>query len=186
MKIKQIIYSFIYRKILGWKAEYLVPHYDKCIICAAPHTSNLDLFIGKLYYGTIGYKASFMMKKEWFFFPLGLFFKSVGGIPVYRGKNTSLVEQMAEKFASKKTFHLAITPEGTRQPNPNWKKGFYYIALKAEVPIVLIGINYSTKTITAGKVIFPSGDIDKDMKEIKLYYKDFVGKHPENFALGDI
>lgn len=72
--MRKAIYGFIYRRILGWKAVVTVPDYDKCVICAAPHTSNLDLFIGKLFYGTIGGKTSFMMKKEWFFFPLGLFF----------------------------------------------------------------------------------------------------------------
>ena len=62
-------------------------------------------------------------------------------------------------------FHLAITPEGTRKANPNWKKGFYYIALKAQVPIVLIGIDYSTKTITSTKAIMPTGDLNKDMRK---------------------
>ncbi|NDV65937.1 1-acyl-sn-glycerol-3-phosphate acyltransferase [Bacteroides sp. 224] len=184
--MKKAIYGFIYQKILGWKAVWTVPMYDKCVICAAPHTSNLDLFIGKLFYGTAGGKTSFMMKKEWFFFPLGLFFKAAGGIPVDRKKKTSLVDQMVEAFAKRKKFHLAITPEGTRKANPNWKKGFYYIALKAKVPIILIGIDYRTKTISAAKSLFPTGDIEKDMREIKLYYKNFSGRHPENFALGTI
>ena len=120
------------------------------------------------------------------FFPLGLIFKAVGGIPVDRGRKTSLVDQMVHHFNECKKFHLAITPEGTRKANPNWKKGFYYISLKAQVPIVLIGIDYEKKTISATKAIMPSGDINKDMREIKLYYKDFKGKHPENFALGEI
>lgn len=126
------------------------------------------------------------MKKEWFFFPLGLIFKAVGGIPVDRSKKTSLVDQMAQQFAERKQFHLAITPEGTRKANPNWKKGFYYIALKAQVPIVLIGIDYPSKTISATKAIMPSGNIDADMKEIKLYYKDFKGRHPDMFTIGNI
>ena len=183
--MKKALYSFIYFRLLGWKTNVTVPNYDKCVVCAAPHTSNLDLFIGKLFYGSIGRKTSFMMKKEWFFFPLGIFFKAVGGIPVYRGRKTSLVDQMCEQFAIRKKFHLAITPEGTRQCNPNWKKGFYYIALKAQVPIVLIGIDYPSKTISSTKAIMPSGDIEADMKEIKSYYKGFTGKHPELFCLGD-
>lgn len=184
--MKKKLYSFIYRHLLGWKTNVTVPYYDKCVICAAPHTSNWDLFIGKLFYGAIGRKASFMMKKEWFFFPLGLIFKFIGGIPVDRKRNTSLVDQMAERFAHSKQFHLAITPEGTRKANPNWKKGFYYIALKAQVPIMLAGIDYPSKTISSTKVIFPTGDIEKDMREIKLYYKNFHGKIPENFSLGEI
>lgn len=90
------------------------------------------------------------------------------------------------KIRQSKKFQLAITPEGTRKANPNWKKGFYFIALKAQVPIVMIGIDYTTKTISATKAIMPSGDIEKDMREVKLYYKDFKGKNPKNFALGNI
>lgn len=181
--MKQKLYSFIYYKLLGWKTNVTVPNYAKCVICAAPHTTNWDLFIGKLFYGAIGRKTSFMMKKEWFFFPLGILFKAVGGIPVNRGKKSSLVDQMAQRFSSSSYFNLAITPEGTRKANPNWKKGFYYIALKAQVPILLIGIDYEKKTITATRELIPSGDIEKDLKEIKLYFKDFKGKKPENFAI---
>ena len=93
---------------------------------------------------------------------------------------------MAHKFAESKKFHLAITPEGTRKRNPKRKQGLYYIALKAQVPIVLVGIDYTTKTISSTKAIMPTGDIEKDMREIKLYFKDFKGKHPENFSIGDI
>ncbi len=184
--MKKAIYGFIFYRILGWKTNVTVPNYDKCVICAAPHTSNWDLFIGKLFYGAMGRKACFMMKKEWFFFPLGLIFKSIGGIPVNRGRKSSLVDQMAERFANSKRFQLAITPEGTRKANPEWKKGFYFIALKAQVPIVLIGVDYRTKNITATKAIMPSGDLEKEMREVKLYYKDFEGKNPKNFALGEI
>ena len=143
--MKQRLCKFIYSHLLGWKMNVTVPDYDKCVICAAPHTSNWDLIIGKLFYSAIGRKTSFMMKKEWFFFPLGYFFKAIGGIPVDRSRQTSLVEQMAERFAAKRHFHLAITPEGTRKANPDWKRGFYYIALKAQVPIVLFALDYPTK-----------------------------------------
>ena len=184
--MKRKLYGFIYYRLLGWKTNVTVPHYDKCVICAAPHTSNWDLFIGKLFYGAIGRDASFMMKKEWFFFPLGILFKAIGGIPVDRSRKTSLVDQMADRFARSKQFHLAITPEGTRKRNPDWKKGFYYIALKAQVPIMLIGVDYPAKTITSTKAVMPTGDFERDMREIKLYFKDFRGKNPENFSIGTI
>ena len=83
-------------------------------------------------------------------------------------------------------FHLAITPECSRKAIPNLKKGFYYIAQGAGLPIILVAIDYEKKCITAEKVIHPSGDIEKDMREIKLYYKDFKGKHPELFTIGNI
>lgn len=184
--MRKALYSFIYHRLLGWKTQITIPFYDKCVICAAPHTSNWDLFIGKLFYGAQGCRAHFMMKKEWFAFPLGILFRAIGGIPVDRSRKTSLVEQMAQRFAENDHFNLAITPEGTRKRNPEWKKGFYYIALKAQVPILLIGIDYPSRTIVATKELMPTGDIEKDMREIKLYFKKFQGKKPENFSIGEI
>lgn len=184
--MKQQLCRFIYHRLLGWKTVITVPFYEKCVICAAPHTSNWDLLIGKLFYGSLGRRASFLMKKEWFFFPLNLVFKAMGGIPVNRGKKNSLVDQLARRFASCSRFNLAITPEGTRKANPEWKKGFYYIALQAQVPIMLFGIDYPSKTITCTKAIMPSGDIEKDMRDIKRYFMQFTGRHPEYFSVGEI
>lgn len=120
--MKKAIYSFIYYHLLGWKTNVTVPNYDKCVICAAPHTTNMDLFIGKLFYGAIGRKTSFMMKKEWFFFPLGILFKAVGGIPVNRGRKSSLVEQMAEVFAKRPKFILQSLPKEPVNATPTGKK----------------------------------------------------------------
>lgn len=184
--MKKAICGFIYYKLLGWKTKVSAPDYDKYIICAAPHTTNWDLIIGKLFYGAIGRETGFMMKKDWFFWPLGPIFRWMGGIPVDRSRKTSLVDQMIKIAKSSQKFHLAITPEGTRKANPNWKKGFYYIAQGASMPILLIAIDYEKKCITVEKVIHPSGDLDKDMREIKLYYKNFKGKYPEKFSIGEI
>jgi 1-acyl-sn-glycerol-3-phosphate acyltransferase len=126
------------------------------------------------------------MKKEWFFFPLGPIFKKLGGIPVIRQRHTSMTDSMAETAKASKTFHLCITPEGTRSPNPDWKKGFYFIALKAGIPILLYGIDYEKKHIQCTKTVIPTGDLEADMREIKLYFKDFKGKKPENFTIGDL
>lgn len=181
--MKNSLYKFIYHSLLGWKTRIEVPQYEKCVICAAPHTSNWDLFFGKLFYGVLGQKVNFLMKKEWFFFPLGPLFKAIGGIPVDRKRKTSLVDQLSERFARSRALHLAITPEATRKPNPDWKKGFYYIALKAGVPILLIGIDYPTKTIACTRSIMPSGNYDEDIREIKQYFTQFRGKKPRNFAI---
>ena len=116
--MKQAFCRFIYHTLLGWKAKVSVPDFDKCIICAAPHTTNWDLFIGKLFIGAVGRESGFLMKKEWFFFPLGPIFRWMGGIPVHRSKRTSMVEQIIEKVKQSDKFHLAITPEGTRSATP--------------------------------------------------------------------
>ncbi len=184
----QRLCRLIFYKWMGWKAVVKVPDFDKCILCVAPHTSNWDFIIAELFYGAIGRKARFLMKKEWFIFPLNLILRPIGGIPVYRGCKTSLVDQIIEQVEQNDQFRLAITPEATRKHNPEWKHGFYYMALGAHIPIVLYAIDYTSKTIYGEKVIYPSGNVDQDINEIKRYYLQFKdkGKHPEKFTVGEI
>ena len=110
----------------------------------------------------------------------------MGGIPVYRQKHTSMTDSMAETAKQTPVFHLCITPEGTRSRVEEWKKGFYFIALKAGIPILLYGLDYEKKHIKCTKTIIPTGDLEADMREIKLYFKDFIGKKPQNFTTGKI
>ena len=177
--------NWLLYKHLGWRLEITEDHPDKYIICLAPHTSNWDFILGQLYSSAQGMKSNFLMKKEWFFFPLGILFKQMGGIPVIRQKKTRMTDSMAEAAKTAKTFHLCITPEGTRSPNPDWKKGFYFIALKAGIPILLYGVDYEKKLIKCTKTIIPTGDLEADMREIKQYFKGFKGKKPENFTIGE-
>lgn len=170
---------------MGWTTEITEAHPDKYIICLAPHTSNWDFLIGQLYNRAENLKSNFLMKKEWFFWPLGPIFRRMGGIPVYRSKKTSMTDNMADAARQAESFKLCITPEGTRSLNADWKKGFYFIALKAQIPILLYGLDYEKKEIVATKTIIPSGDLEKDMLEIKQYYKDFKGRYPEKFTIGD-
>lgn len=178
--------NWLLYKRMGWTVDVTEPHPDKYIICLAPHTSNWDFLIGQLYAGANSISSNFLMKKEWFFWPLGPIFRRMGGIPVWRSKHTSMTDNLAEYAKQSKCFHLTITPEGTRSSNPEWKKGFYYIALKAGIPILLYGVDYKKRRIQCTKTIIPNGNIDDQMHEIKIYFKDFQGKKPENFCLGDI
>jgi len=171
---------------MGWTLEVTEEHPKKYIICLAPHTSNWDFVLGQLYSRSQGMKINFLMKKEWFFWPLGPVFRKMGGIPVYRQKHTSMTDSMAETARQSPAFRLCITPEGTRSKNPDWKKGFYFIALKAKLPVLLYGVDYERRLIQCTKTIIPSGDLEKDMREIKLYFKDFKGKIPNNFTIGDV
>lgn len=175
----------LYKKA-GWKKNITVNLPEKCIICLAPHTSNWDLILGQLYAHAEGMKSNFLMKKEWFFWPLGSIFRKMGGIPVWRSKHTSMTDNLAAEAQKRSSFCLCITPEGTRSPNPDWKKGFYFIALKAQIPILLYGVDYEKKLIQCTRMITPSGNVEEDMKEIKRYFKDFKGKKPENFTIGEI
>ena len=169
---------------MGWTTKVTEEHPDKYIICLAPHTSNWDFIIGLLYSRANGIKSHFLMKKEWFFWPLGPIFKRLGGIPVYRQKHTSMTDSMAATAEKQQEFHLCITPEGTRSRTEEWKKGFYFIALKANLPILLYGLDYEHRLIQCTRTIHPTGDLEADMLEIKTYFKNFKGKIPDNFTTG--
>ena len=174
---------FLLYRLLGWQVEVSMTLPDKYIIALAPHTSNWDFIMGLLYSRAEGFHCDFMMKEEWFFWPLGPIFRKLGGIPVYRSKHTSLTDQLAQVARKRDKFGLCITPEGTRKPTTEWKKGFYYIALKAELPILLFGLDYAQKRIVCTKSIIPNGDVDGQMQEIKEYFRPFKGKKPQNFII---
>lgn len=170
-------------KTIGWKIEGITNYPDKCILCVAPHTSNWDLILGQLVYTSMGKKASFLMKKSWFFFPFNVIFNAIGGIPVDRDKKNSLTQHLAEEFSKRNKFQLAITPEGTRKKKDDWKRGFYYIAFEAKVPIIIIVLDYAKKSVNFKEVFYPTGDVENDIREIKSYYKGAKGKIPENFTI---
>lgn len=171
-------------RLMGWKTDVTVPDRKKCILCVAPHTSNWDFIIGKLYYNAEGKFSQFLMKKDWFFWPLGILLRKMGGIPVFRSQKMSLTDQLAEIAKKEDTFKLAVTPEGTRSLNASWKRGFYFIALKAGIPIQLYALDYAQKKIVCTTEIVPSGDVEADMKKIMAYYATFEqsGRHPEKFT----
>lgn len=166
-------------KIFGWKIVGELPNFKKFVIVGAPHTSNWDFIIGRLYFFVYKIPVQFFIKKEWFFFPMNLLLKSLGAIPVNRGKNTKLTEEIVKTFRERDELVMLVTPEGTRKYNPDWKKGFYYIALQAKVPIVLGYVDYSTKTAGIGPHLYPSGNIEEDMKFILDFYRTVKGRFPE-------
>lgn len=168
----------------GWKVEIDAPDYDKCLICVAPHTSNWDFVLGLLAYSSVGRKAGFLMKENWFFFPLNYILKALGGIPVPRKrKGKSLVESIVEKFRTTPKLQIAITPEGTRSRTTRWHTGFLQISLQANVPCLLGAIDFKSKSIFVNKVFHPTSDIEADMRKIKDYYRNFTGKYPEKFSI---
>ncbi len=181
--MKKIITSFIL-KLFGWRVvSNLPPEMKKCVVMMAPHTSNWDFFVGWLGFGTLKISSKYLIKKEAFFFPVGKFIKMMGGIPVDRQSSTNIVIQVGDMFKKTDSLYITITPEGSRSLRPNWKRGFYYIAEHANVPIALGFLDYKKKIGGIGKIVVPSGDFDKDLKEIEEFYSEITPKYPEKFNL---
>jgi len=174
----------------GWKVTHLLPEdIKKCVIVVAPHTSNWDFIYGMGTVSIMNLNQTFVIKKEWIRFPFKRFLLSLGAMPIDRnkkrfsGEKTSAVDSMVELFKTRDVMRLVITPEGTRSRVEKWKTGFYYVAIKAKVPIALAYINYENKTTGIDKIIYPTGDYKKDMKEIMDFYKNMKGKNNANFSI---
>lgn len=170
-------------KWLGWKVDVSVPDLPRCIICVAPHTSNYDFLLGELAIRSVGRRAGFLMKKSWFFWPLGPIFRAIGGVPVDRRPGSpSLVEALTERFRTNEHLVLAITPEGTRSRTTRWHFGFLRIAYAAKVPVMLAVLDYEHKHVFIHDMLTLSGDIDADMRAVKRYYAPYKGKYPDKFC----
>lgn len=171
-------------RVSGWRVNITAPRRDKCVICVAPHTSNWDFILGLFAYKSLGREANFLMKDFWFFFPMKYLLRALGGIPVYRKKKGgSLTDQVIAMFKSRSYVNLAVTPEGTRSLTEKWHTGFLYIAYGAGVPIQLGVIDYKNKNIIIKDEYTPTGEVDKDMAEIRKYYSSFneAARYPDKF-----
>jgi 1-acyl-sn-glycerol-3-phosphate acyltransferase len=178
--MKQRLYKFIFYRLLGWK---LIGTMDdsvkKCVVIVIPHTANVDFLIALLVRGIMKVEINFVGKKELFTFPFGYYFRSVGGAPLDRSGGKNNVDATAEVFNKHETFRLALSPEGTRKKVTELRTGFYYIALKANVPIIPVAFDYGKKEVRIGNHITVSGNYEEDMKIILPHFKDAIGKIPE-------
>lgn len=166
-------------KMLGWKAIGPLPNLPKYLVIVAPHTSNWDVFYGVMLAFALKLDARFLAKKELFRRPFGPVIEWLGGIATDRSAHSNIVEKMIEEFKKRREFVLALAPEGTRHKVKFWKSGFYHIATGAGIPIQIGYIDYATKTGGAGPLIFPTGDIARDMVAIRDFYLQVKGKRSE-------
>jgi len=183
--------SKTYLNLTGWKLDGNPPKevFEKCVMICAPHTTNWDFPITLAIMNSLGVEARYATKKELLVFPFRRLLINMGCIPIDRKpkkkgeKRQSTVDAIAELFDQHEKLCLLIAAEGTRSRRTEWKTGFYYIALKANVPICLGYLDYPSKTGGIGKVIYPTGDIQADMKKIMDFFKDKKGYRPEKFSL---
>jgi len=169
-------------KLFGWKVVGEFPKGKKFVVLAAPHTSGWDFVWGRLYYNSIHKSVRFMINAKFFFFPLNIWIRSLGAIPVVQDKKTSLVNQMVKEFNQRENFLLTITPEGTRSRVKRWKRGFYHIARQAQVPVVLGFIDYQKKELgVLSQQMNLTGNEKEDIDIIRKYYYNISAKFPKKY-----
>ena len=176
-------FSVFFLRATGWKIEGSLPAgATKCVFIAAPHTSNWDLPYTLMVAFVLRLDIYWMGKHTLFRFPFGLLMRWLGGIPVNRTQSTDLVGMSAQALREANgPIQLVIPPEGTRSKTRYWKTGFYYIALNAQVPILMAYMDYERKVSGIGPMLHPTGDIAQDMLVVKAFYAPFKGKNAQQF-----
>ncbi len=179
----RFISKLILCKIWGWKIVNPYPvDIKKSVIMVMPHTSYWDFPIGILLRPILKLDTYFVAKHQLFWFPLGYLMRAMGGVSVNRNKinrKNSFIDLCAALFEGKESFKMTIAPEGTRSKVKEIKKGFYFIAMKAGVPIVPCRFDWSLKAIEFNEPFFPTGNYEVDLQKIMPFFKGAVGKFPE-------
>ncbi|MBU1169698.1 MAG: lysophospholipid acyltransferase family protein [Proteobacteria bacterium] len=171
--------SILLLKFSGWKVAGKAPELKKYVMIAAPHTSNWDFYYTMLISFALRINIYWMGKDSLFRWPLGYFFRWMGGIPINRSKSNNVVAQSVAAFDRSESLIVVVPPEGTRSKARYWKTGFYHIAHGAGVPIALGFLDFRLKMGGIGPALMPTGDIDEDMKLIKSFYCNVSGKRPD-------
>lgn len=174
-------------KLLGYKVDKinLPPELKKCVLLFAPHTSYYDFVIGTMAINVMGFKASLLIKKEAFFWPLAPLLRKCGGIPIDRKHVRRFPIYAANYIKDQEEIAFLISPEGTRKLVPEWKRGFYFIAMDAGVPIVPGYLDFRTKRAGVLPAFYPTGNYEADLAELEKNYYGMRGLHKGQFNLED-
>ena len=169
-------------RLAGWRMAGTLPDVPRLVMIAAPHTTNWDFPLGIVVMYAAGFRVNFLGKDTLFRPPLGWVMRWLGGRPVNRQAAHGVVEESVRTIQQADRFILALAPEGTRKRVSQWRTGFYRIAERAGLPIVLGYFDYPRKEVGFGPTLWATGDLDRDLAEIQAFYRTKTGKYPENFA----
>jgi len=167
-------------RLIGWRMVGEAPR--GCVLIGAPHTSNWDFPLALLAFWSLGIECRWVGKHTIFRGPLGCIMRALGGIPLNRSTTRDFVPEVVSWFEEDPDLTLVIAPEGTRSRRDYWRSGFYWIAQGADVPIVLGFLDYGTRTGGIGEIVWPSGDVERDLGKIRAFYEGMRGKHPEQMS----
>ncbi|CAB4592598.1 unannotated protein [freshwater metagenome] len=163
-RASKIFYAVIRAIVVGASVGYTrttvigkhnIPN-NGAFLLAPIHRSNIDTPLAA---AVTGRRMRFMGKDSiWKFGPIGWVLSALGAFPVTRGS--------ADREALKRCIAvleagepLVLFPEGTRQSGPIVQPlfdGAAYVAVKAGVPIIPVGIGGSERVMKkGGKMIYP-------------------------------
>jgi 1-acyl-sn-glycerol-3-phosphate acyltransferase len=168
--------------LTGWRFEGSVPDVRKMVLIVAPHTSNWDFLVGLAAKLALRLGGTFIGKHTLFRWPLGIFMRWLGGVPVDRSAAAGFASEVARVLRDADQMTVVLAPEGTRKRIPQWKSGFYRIAVEAGVPILPVGFDYPRKVVFFAPLFHPSGDYEKDLPQLRALYRAEMGLKPQNYS----
>jgi 1-acyl-sn-glycerol-3-phosphate acyltransferase len=163
----------------GWRFEGAFPDTGRLVIAVAPHTSNWDFVHGAAAMFALDLKLSFIGKHTLFVWPVSVFLRWMGGIPVDRSATQGLVGEAVDSFRNAQARVLVIAPEGTRRKVERFKTGFLHIARGAGVPVLLIGLDYARRAVRIGPVIEIGEDIEGERRRVEAHFARIPGRYPQ-------
>lgn len=170
-------------RLLGWRVEGDVPDHPKMVLIGVPHTSNMDGVLGLNTLVALGLDATTMIKDSAFRGPLGWLLRTLGAIPINRRSPKGVVEQSVEAFQQRPQLLMLIAAEGTRHSATGFKRGFYYIAQGAGVPVLAATVHYRERVVRFGPLMWPSGDFEADVLPFLEFWKRCGWpQHPERLS----
>ena len=175
-RLTKIIGRFLLRRT-KWQFQGEFPNQSKLVIIGGPHTSNWDFVLAILVLWAIDLDVAIMGKKELFKPIIGSILRWLGTFPVDRQSPVGAIDQVVEQFEQHDKFMLGLAPEGTRKKVTRWKTGFYRIALKANVPIFPITVNFKKRIIYFNPILIPTGDMASEIALLRTYFDAGHGHH---------
>lgn len=172
-------------RAMGWESVGGPMKEPKAIVLGVPHTSVWDFVVSYLFYAQHGKVAHIMVKKEFFFWPVGPILRACGAIPVDRQSAATLVRSLIHSMEGLDEFHLALAPEATRKATKRWKSGFHLIARETGSTVYMGFFDWKSKRIGVGEVLPLTDDVKADMQKLYDHYRqlDLQGKHKDGYIV---
>ena len=175
-------------RLIGWRITGYFPDVPKAVVIGAPHSSNWDGLVAAGVVLTLQVRIGLMAKDALFRWPLKGLLRWLGGIPIHRNSARGVVDQSVDRFREREKLFLGIAPEGTRTAAEQWRTGFYLIASRARVPVIVAVLDYGRRELRFADVLYPGedyseADMHADMARILGHYRGVVPRRPERLSL---
>lgn len=156
--------------IIGWRKidekTFNKLTINKRAVIVFSHTSYMDFYLMVLYllaYPNRLHRIRTLIKPQPFSYAGGILTK-LGAIPSTRleDKNGGAVDRIVKILGDLPEFLFLISPKGTIIKN-NWRSGYYNIAKRLNIPLLVAGVDYVNKA----PVAFSSYDTAKSEADLK-------------------